>query len=429
MLLNRAKAYTATAGTGTVTLGAAVAPYQSFAAAGAINGMEVSYLIEDGSAWEIGRGIFNSGGNTITRPGPGVDPAFDSSTGALIALSGTATIACVANAADYALQAAGSGSGYAYYPPKAADYVLNNTGVTSGAMIDTPTGMALAVVAAGGGDTRAITALKNAPAAPYSFMARMIPAASYDGGAGEGIAGICLADGTGALITIYRYTDGNIYVQKWGSKGVFSANIATLATPNYIYGELWLGLILDGSGNLIPCFGNGTTWIEGAPIVITTYLAAGPYFVGYHVAARTTAGDVAAARIPYADENATITPPTATITNGGGVQTQAFVALNPATGGFIDKQFNVASVTKTAGGRYRINFTTPFADTHYLVSGSGQFTPFADNNYPNVGIDRQGDQATTYCDIVITEHANTNASDTPVVLAFQQFSATTGTAA
>lgn len=98
LLLIRVKANTATTGTGAATPGSAVVPYQSWAAAGAVSGIFYSYLIEDGTAWEIGTGLYN--GTTITRPGPTADPSFASSSGALINLSGSATIACVANVMD-----------------------------------------------------------------------------------------------------------------------------------------------------------------------------------------------------------------------------------------------------------------------------------------------------------------------------------------
>lgn len=99
MLINRAKAVTATTGTAAVTPGAASTPYRTWSAAGAVASTAYSYLIEDGTAWEIGTGVYN--GTTITRPGPGTDPTFESSTGSLLSLSGSATIACVANKEDF----------------------------------------------------------------------------------------------------------------------------------------------------------------------------------------------------------------------------------------------------------------------------------------------------------------------------------------
>lgn len=95
LLLNRVKENTATTGTGSVTPSGAVAPYQTWSAGAAVSGQWYSYLIEDGAAWEVGTGLYN--GTTISRPGPTNDPSFASSTGALLNLTGSATISCVEN--------------------------------------------------------------------------------------------------------------------------------------------------------------------------------------------------------------------------------------------------------------------------------------------------------------------------------------------
>ena len=91
-LVNRAKAATATTGTGTITLGAAESGYQSFTSAGVVNSDVVRYTIEDGDAWEIGSGTYSTG--TLTRV------LDESSTGSLLNLSGDAVVYVTAAGED-----------------------------------------------------------------------------------------------------------------------------------------------------------------------------------------------------------------------------------------------------------------------------------------------------------------------------------------
>lgn len=94
-LVNRAKMTTATTGTGTVTLGAASSGYQSFADAGVANGDTVRYVIEDGTAWEIGRGVYTASGTTLTRV-----VLESSNSDSAINLSGAAVVFVTAVAQD-----------------------------------------------------------------------------------------------------------------------------------------------------------------------------------------------------------------------------------------------------------------------------------------------------------------------------------------
>ena len=94
-LFNRAKMTTATTGTGTLTLGAAVDGFQTFAAAGVENADSVRYVIEDGDAWEIGTGAYTASGTTLSR-----SVEESSAAGAALDLSGDAVVYITAAAAD-----------------------------------------------------------------------------------------------------------------------------------------------------------------------------------------------------------------------------------------------------------------------------------------------------------------------------------------
>jgi hypothetical protein len=93
-LKNRAGVTTATTGTGTVTLGAAIAnnvginasKWLAFGAAGVVDQQTVRYLILDTVDAEWGMGVFSSGAGTLTRNMQG------STTGSLLNLSGSAQV-------------------------------------------------------------------------------------------------------------------------------------------------------------------------------------------------------------------------------------------------------------------------------------------------------------------------------------------------
>lgn len=126
-LFNLARMTSATAGTGTLTLGAAVSGYLTFALAGVADGTWVTYGIKDGSNSEIGYGKYTAAGTTLSR------------TAVLASTNGNALISC-------------SGSEEVYITASAVDYnfpdnwlsglTLSNDGVSPNTVLDIAAGVA-----------------------------------------------------------------------------------------------------------------------------------------------------------------------------------------------------------------------------------------------------------------------------------------------
>lgn len=96
---DRVKFTTATTGTGTITVGSASSGYQTPAGASIADGTTVNYVIEDGTAWEVGYGVYTVSGTTLTRV------LISSSTGSLLNLSGSA-VCWIDATSEYLLGAA-----------------------------------------------------------------------------------------------------------------------------------------------------------------------------------------------------------------------------------------------------------------------------------------------------------------------------------
>jgi hypothetical protein len=94
-LYNLARMTTATTGTGTITLGAAVSGYLTFSQSGVTDGTTVSFGINDGANSEIGTGVYTASETTLTRT---VTKSTNSN--AAITLSGTAQVFITPRAED-----------------------------------------------------------------------------------------------------------------------------------------------------------------------------------------------------------------------------------------------------------------------------------------------------------------------------------------
>lgn len=94
-LFNLARVTSATVGTGTLTLGSAVAGYLTFALAGVADGDVVLYGIKDGSASEVGWGTYTASGTTLSR-----NVFKSTNANALISASGSQEVYISALASD-----------------------------------------------------------------------------------------------------------------------------------------------------------------------------------------------------------------------------------------------------------------------------------------------------------------------------------------
>lgn len=136
-------AVSGTPGTGAITLGSPTTGAQSFSAAGITDGEPVEYLVTDGTAWELGVGVYSSTGPTLSR----TSIRESSAAGAAISATSAAVVSVIAPAESATMPQIRPMSGAYLLPP----YISGATGtrtVTSGQIVAIPMWVHAPVIAA-----------------------------------------------------------------------------------------------------------------------------------------------------------------------------------------------------------------------------------------------------------------------------------------
>lgn len=231
-----ARMTSATTGTGTLTLGAAVSGYLTFALAGVTDGTWVTYGIKDGANSEVGYGKYTAAGTTLTR-----NPQFSTNSNALISCSGGQEVYVTAAPADYD------------FPDSyLSGLTLSNDGVSPNTVLDIAAGCAA--------DNSNTDIMRLASAITKTTGAWAV---------GSGNGGL----DTGAVAASTWY---HVYLIRRQDTGVtdvlFSTSATTPTMPtNYTQLRRIGSFKTDGSSNILAFFQNGNEFLwASAPGDINT---------------------------------------------------------------------------------------------------------------------------------------------------------------
>lgn len=241
-------AVSGTPGTGAITLGSPTTGAQSFSAAGITDGEPVEYLVTDGTAWELGVGVYASTGPTLSRAAI----RESSAAGAAISATSAAVVSVIAPAESATMPVVRPSSSAYLLPLQFSGGVANRT-TTAGQAQAVPFWVASPVtitrlgcyVATAGTTTLRLALYRDTPSGmsePGLLLADSGDMANTAGGAKEATVGaVTLRPGVLYWLSV-QSADSTCVIRGWpnalrvtgaNSSGVSSSVSHLVATRTY----------------------------------------------------------------------------------------------------------------------------------------------------------------------------------------------------
>ncbi len=382
--LNRARMTTATTGTGTMTLGAAVGSaakgyFTDFATAGLANGDTVRYVIEDGANWEIGIGTYTFVGTTLSRDTVHLSSAGGSTK---ISLSGTADVYASISIEDFALLATVASPTFTGAVTLAQDPVNPLEAVTKqyadalATGLDPKASVRAATTAALAANTRTgnvLTASANGafPAQDGVTLAlnERIIVKNEATTANNGIYYLSVVGTGGTPWQLTRAADMDAWTEvpgsyAWVEEGTVNGDTAWVATAN-------TGGTLNTTAITWSQFGGAGAY-QAASATLTSLSSASANGVSLVTAANYAAMLVLLGALTAASQSDQETATSNTVAVTPGTQqfhpsAAKFWALVDASGATLSASYNLTSRTDTGAGDLTLTIATDFSSAAWVL--------------------------------------------------------------